>query len=123
MQSHYPTLIFLIKSAFFSPPLCIMYNNLVYLRVMLRVILSIAFLALLTGPVFSAPGGDTVNTEKSYHIIKQDYLGFNDEYETPYYILVGKQKGPVMILDGEVVGRLTPDQMKQRIREWMSHDE
>jgi len=28
-----------------------------------------------------------------------------------------------MILDGEVVGRLTPDQMKQRIREWMSHDE
>jgi bidirectional [NiFe] hydrogenase diaphorase subunit len=29
---------------------------------------------------------------------------------------------PVMILDGEVVGRLTPDQMKQRIQEWMSHD-
>jgi bidirectional [NiFe] hydrogenase diaphorase subunit len=30
---------------------------------------------------------------------------------------------PVMILDGEVVGRLSPDQMKERIREWMSHDE
>lgn len=30
---------------------------------------------------------------------------------------------PVMILDGKVVGRLSPDQMKARIREWMSHDE
>lgn len=30
---------------------------------------------------------------------------------------------PVMILDGEVVGRLSPDQMKARIREWTKHDE
>jgi bidirectional [NiFe] hydrogenase diaphorase subunit len=29
---------------------------------------------------------------------------------------------PVMILDGEVVGRLSVDAMKQRIREWMNHD-
>jgi bidirectional [NiFe] hydrogenase diaphorase subunit len=29
---------------------------------------------------------------------------------------------PVMILDGEVVGKLSIDAMKQRIREWMSHD-
>jgi bidirectional [NiFe] hydrogenase diaphorase subunit len=29
---------------------------------------------------------------------------------------------PVMLLDGTVVGKLTPDQMKERIQEWMSHD-
>lgn len=30
---------------------------------------------------------------------------------------------PVMILDGEVVGKLSVEGMKDRIREWMSHDE
>jgi len=29
---------------------------------------------------------------------------------------------PVMILDGEVVGRLSVENMKKRIREWISHD-
>jgi bidirectional [NiFe] hydrogenase diaphorase subunit len=29
---------------------------------------------------------------------------------------------PVMILDGEVVGKLSVDQMKARITEWMNHD-
>ncbi|MCE1252696.1 MAG: NAD(P)H-dependent oxidoreductase subunit E [Anaerolineae bacterium] len=31
--------------------------------------------------------------------------------------------GPVMVLDGEVVGKLTVAEMKKRIREWLSHDE
>lgn len=30
---------------------------------------------------------------------------------------------PVMILDGTVVGKLSTEHMKQKIREWMSHDE
>ena len=30
---------------------------------------------------------------------------------------------PVMILDGEVVGKLSVEKMKDRIREWMNHDE
>jgi bidirectional [NiFe] hydrogenase diaphorase subunit len=30
---------------------------------------------------------------------------------------------PVMILDGKVVGKLSVEQMKDKIREWMSHDE
>lgn len=30
---------------------------------------------------------------------------------------------PVMILDGEVVGKLSVEDMKARIREWMNHDE
>lgn len=30
---------------------------------------------------------------------------------------------PVMILDGEIVGRLSVDQMKARIMEWMRNDE
>src|SRR5260221_2050678 len=71
---------------------------------MLRVILSITVLAILAVPVLSAAGLDSNSSEKSYHLIKQDYLGLNDEYETPYYILVGKQKGPVMILDGGIHG-------------------
>jgi bidirectional [NiFe] hydrogenase diaphorase subunit len=29
---------------------------------------------------------------------------------------------PVMILDGEVVGKLSVEKMKDRIREWMNHD-
>lgn len=29
---------------------------------------------------------------------------------------------PVMILDGEVVGKLSVENMKTKIREWMSHD-
>ncbi|MCL5254783.1 MAG: NAD(P)H-dependent oxidoreductase subunit E [Gammaproteobacteria bacterium] len=29
---------------------------------------------------------------------------------------------PVLILDGEVVGKLSVDDMKKRIKEWMSHD-
>ncbi len=30
---------------------------------------------------------------------------------------------PVMILDGTVVGKLSPDGMKSKIREWVRHDE
>lgn len=49
--------------------------------------------------------GDSVSTdEKSYHLLKQDVLGLNDVYETPYYILVGKKPGPTMILDGGIHG-------------------
>lgn len=29
---------------------------------------------------------------------------------------------PVMILDGKVVGKLSPTEMKNRIREWVSHE-
>src|SRR5258706_14932317 len=71
---------------------------------MLRVILSILILLFFAATALAGPGRDSVNNEKSYHIIKQDYLGLNDEYENPYYILVGKQKGPVMILDGGIHG-------------------
>ncbi len=54
--------------------------------------------------IYAATGGDSLSLEKSHHLLKQDYLGLNDEYETPYYILVGKQKGPTMILDGGIHG-------------------
>lgn len=71
---------------------------------MLRVILSISILLFLSVSLSAKTGKDSVNTEHSYHLLKQDFLGLNDEYETPYFVLVGKQKGPVMILDGGIHG-------------------
>jgi hypothetical protein len=69
----------------------------------MRLTIVFVFFAL-TGILSAKSLSDSVSTEKSYHLLKQDYLGFNDEYETPYYVLVGKQKGPVMILDGGIHG-------------------
>lgn len=66
------------------------------------IILLLSF--LLTATTHGKSSSDSVSTEKSYHLLKQDYLGMNDVYETPYYALVGKEKGPTMILDGGIHG-------------------
>jgi predicted deacylase len=54
--------------------------------------------------LYSSGNSDSSSSEKYYTFVKQDYFGLNDEYETPYYIFVGKKKGPVMILDGGIHG-------------------
>jgi hypothetical protein len=65
----------------------------------------LTFLGLIIpASLFASNTGDSLNSEKSNHLIKQDYLGLNDVYETPYYSLIGKKPGPVMILDGGIHG-------------------
>lgn len=39
-----------------------------------------------------------------YTFVRQDYFGLHDEYETPFFIFMGKESGPVMILDGGIHG-------------------
>ncbi len=56
---------------------------------------------IFSASLFAGNGRDSVS---SYHLLKQDYLGLNDVYETPYYSLIGKKPGPVMILDGGIHG-------------------
>lgn len=42
--------------------------------------------------------------EKFYHQLKQDLIGQNDIYETPYYVLIGKTENPKMVLHGGIHG-------------------
>jgi predicted deacylase len=45
-----------------------------------------------------------VSSEKFYHLIKEYEIGYNDVYETPYYVLLGKTENPKMILHGGMHG-------------------
>ncbi len=67
------------------------------------IILFLFFMLAVSGEAHME--SDSVSSdEKSYHFLKQDVLGENDVYETPYYSLVGKKPGPIMILDGGIHG-------------------
>jgi hypothetical protein len=57
---------------------------------------------ILTTTVLHA--GTRRDSTKYYNLIKQDVIGAHEDYETPYYILVGKKLNPVMILDGGIHG-------------------
>lgn len=39
-----------------------------------------------------------------YHLLKQYYIGWNDVYQTPYYVLYGKTENPKMVLHGGIHG-------------------
>lgn len=52
----------------------------------------------------ASPVSDTSASDKLYNFVKMDYFGLHDEYETPYFVFQGKEKGPVMILDGGIHG-------------------
>lgn len=43
-------------------------------------------------------------TDGLYSFTKMDYFGLHDEYETPYFVFVGRKTTPVMILDGGIHG-------------------
>ncbi|MCX7878970.1 MAG: succinylglutamate desuccinylase/aspartoacylase family protein [Ignavibacteria bacterium] len=61
------------------------------------------FSVLIQTCVFSSDS--TSGGLSQYNFTKQDYLGLNDEYETPYFIFEGREKKtPVMILDGGIHG-------------------
>jgi hypothetical protein len=63
---------------------------------LLLLFLNVSFLA--------AQASDTSSADKLYNFVKMDYFGLHDEYETPYFVFQGKEKGPVMILDGGIHG-------------------
>jgi hypothetical protein len=44
------------------------------------------------------------NNEKYFHIIKEFKLGVNDEFETPYYVLLGKNPAIKMLVHGGMHG-------------------
>lgn len=64
---------------------------------------TVLILFISAGVIF-AGGADSSESGKYYTFVKQDYFGWNDDYQTPYFSFVGKQKGPVMILDGGIHG-------------------
>jgi hypothetical protein len=60
------------------------------------------------------------NTEKYYHLIKEFTLGWHDEYETPYFVLLGKHSNPKMLIHGgmhgdEIAGYLACDTLIKNI--------
>src|SRR5438132_10184849 len=67
--------------------------------------LSLLFLIFITSALlYSKTSSDSTESGKYYNIIRQDVIGPHEDYETPYYILVGKKPNPVMILDGGIHG-------------------
>ncbi len=70
-------------------------------RAIFAIILSLLLTAAAQARIESDSGS---SEERSYHTLKQDVLGENDVYETPYYSLVGRKSGPTMILDGGIHG-------------------
>jgi hypothetical protein len=54
--------------------------------------------------IFASSDTSSYSETSQYTFIKQDYLGLNDEYETPYFVFKGSKPGPVMILDGGIHG-------------------
>ncbi len=43
-------------------------------------------------------------SEKYYHLISEHLIGWNDVYETPYYVLRGKSESPKMLVHGGMHG-------------------
>jgi predicted deacylase len=68
----------------------------------------IRFILLYSAIIFnciSTFSSDSTSYSGYYNFIYQDFLGLNDEYETPYYVFKGKDVyTPVMILDGGIHG-------------------
>lgn len=64
--------------------------------------LLVIILLFSAGISFSHDSRDSVR--RLYNFVKQDYFGQNDEYETPYFVFMGRKPGPVMILDGGIHG-------------------
>src|SRR5688572_25885842 len=60
-------------------------------------------LLLILAVSFSSYSADSTASGQ-YNFVKMDYLGLNDEYETPYFVFQGEKLGPVMILDGGIHG-------------------
>jgi len=61
-------------------------------------------LLFITCLSFAGFRDSTSGSGSFYNFVKQDYFGLNDEYETSYFIFMGKKPGPVMILDGGIHG-------------------
>jgi uncharacterized protein len=62
-------------------------------------------LIILLYSLASAKNQDSsLSARKFYHLLKQDFLGLNDIYETPYYALIGKKENPKMVLHGGIHG-------------------
>ena len=75
------------------------------LNIFLLILFSVLFSVLFScGVVLAKSPSDSTNSGQYYNIIKQDVIGLHEDYETPYYILVGKKPNPVMILDGGIHG-------------------
>jgi predicted deacylase len=66
-------------------------------------------------------GKDSSDTpEKFYHLIKEYALGYNDVYQTPYFVLRGKTESPKMLVHGgmhgdEVAGYMACDTLIKNI--------
>ncbi len=46
----------------------------------------------------------TLNSEKFYHLISEHVIGWNDVYQTPYFVLKGKTENPKMLIHGGMHG-------------------
>lgn len=67
----------------------------------------IFFLLLILNPILFSHlrgGQEGLSDSSFYHLLKQDYLGLNDTYQTPYYVLIGKKENPKMVLHGGIHG-------------------
>lgn len=81
-------------------------------------------LSLCTGTACYVKGaGEIVDFMRDEYGLEMGETTADGEYTFMVARCVGAcGLAPVMILDGEVVGRLSVENMKKRIREWMSHD-
>ena len=51
------------------------------------------------------PASDTsISPEKFYHLISEHVIGWNDVFQTPYYVLKGKTENPKMLIHGGMHG-------------------
>lgn len=51
------------------------------------------------------PASDTsLSPEKFYHLISEHVIGWNDVFQTPYYVLKGKTENPKMLIHGGMHG-------------------
>jgi predicted deacylase len=90
-----------------------------------RIQLLTLFLLLANIPLFAGnkipSAKDTTRTdEKFYHLIKEYTIGYNDVYQTPYFILRGKTEHPKMLVHGgmhgdEVAGYMACDTIIKNI--------
>ncbi len=46
----------------------------------------------------------SLSPEKYYHLISEHIIGWNDVYQTPYYVLKGKTESPKMLIHGGMHG-------------------
>ena len=46
----------------------------------------------------------TAESEKFYHLISEHVIGWNDVYQTPYFVLKGKTESPKMLIQGGMHG-------------------